>query len=73
MMTVPNWVVGPSYVVAMVLMCALRLRPEEKLMRDEFNGEYEAYASRTNRLIPGVWYVRPGTSVTDQSGDMGNS
>ena len=55
MVTVPNWVVGPSYVVAMLLMCALRLGPEEKLMRDEFNGEYEAYASRTKRLIPGVW------------------
>ena len=55
MMTVPNWVVGPSYVVAMLLMCALRLGPEEKLMRDEFNGEYEAYASRTERLIPSVW------------------
>ena len=55
MVTVPNWVVGPSYVVAMLLMCALRLGPEEKLMRDEFNGEYEAYASRTKKLIPGVW------------------
>ena len=55
MVTVPNWVVGPSYVGAMLLMCALRLGPEEKLMRDEFNGEYEAYASRTKKLIPGVW------------------
>jgi protein-S-isoprenylcysteine O-methyltransferase Ste14 len=55
MVTVPNWVVGPSYVVAMLLMCALRLGPEEKLMRDAFNGEYEAYASRTKRLIPGLW------------------
>jgi protein-S-isoprenylcysteine O-methyltransferase Ste14 len=54
MVTVPNWVVGPSY-VAMLLMCALRVGPEEKLMRDEFNGEYEVYASRTKRLIPGVW------------------
>ena len=55
MVAVPNWVVGPSYVVAMLLMCAFRLGPEEKLMRDEFNGEYEAYAYRTKRLIPGVW------------------
>lgn len=55
MVAVPNWIVGPSYLVAMLLMCAFRLGPEEKLMRDEFNGEYEAYASRTMRLIPGVW------------------
>ena len=54
-MVVPNWVAGPSYAVAMALVCALRLRPEEELMRDQFKGEYEAYASRTKRLIPGVW------------------
>jgi protein-S-isoprenylcysteine O-methyltransferase Ste14 len=55
MVTVPNLLVGPSYLVAIVLMCALRLGPEEKLMKDEFTGEYEAYVSRTKRLIPGVW------------------
>ena len=54
-MVVPNWVAGPFYVVAMALVCALRLRPEEELMRDQFHGEYEAYASRTQRLIPGIW------------------
>ena len=52
---VPNWVAGPFYVVAMALVCALRLTPEEELMRDQFHGEYEAYASRTQRLMPGVW------------------
>ena len=52
---VPNWVAGPFYIVAMVLVCALRLSPEEELMRDQFKGEYEAYAARTERLIPGVW------------------
>jgi protein-S-isoprenylcysteine O-methyltransferase Ste14 len=52
---IPNWVAGPSYAVAMVLVFALRLKPEEKLMRDRFKGEYEAYAARTKRLIPGVW------------------
>ena len=52
---IPNWVAGPSYAVAMVLVFALRLKPEEKLMRDRFKGEYEAYVARTKRLIPGVW------------------
>jgi protein-S-isoprenylcysteine O-methyltransferase Ste14 len=52
---IPNWVAGPSYGMAMVLVFALRLNPEEKLMRDRFKSEYEAYASRTKRLIPGVW------------------
>jgi protein-S-isoprenylcysteine O-methyltransferase Ste14 len=54
-LVVPNWVAGPSYPAAMVLVFALRLRPEEELMRDQFKDEYEAYASRTKRLIPGVW------------------
>jgi protein-S-isoprenylcysteine O-methyltransferase Ste14 len=54
-MVVPNWIAGPSYAVAMVLVFALRLRPEEELMREQFNGEYDAYASRTKRLVPGVW------------------
>jgi protein-S-isoprenylcysteine O-methyltransferase Ste14 len=52
---IPNWVAGPSYAMAMVLVFALRLKPEEKLMRDRFKGEYEAYVFKTKRLIPGVW------------------
>jgi protein-S-isoprenylcysteine O-methyltransferase Ste14 len=52
---IPNWLAGPAYAVAMMLLCALRLGPEEALMREHFKGEYDAYASRTNRLIPGVW------------------
>jgi protein-S-isoprenylcysteine O-methyltransferase Ste14 len=52
---VPNWVAGPSYAVAMVLLIPLRLGPEEALMREHFRREYDAYESRTKRLIPGVW------------------
>jgi protein-S-isoprenylcysteine O-methyltransferase Ste14 len=52
---VPNWIAGPSYAVVMALLFALRLGPEERLMRDQFTGEYDAYAARTKRLIPGVW------------------
>ena len=52
---IPNWIAGPAYAVAMVLLCAFRLGPEEALMREHFKGAYDAYASRTKRLIPGVW------------------
>ena len=52
---VPNWIAGSSYAVAMLLLVPLRLGPEEKLMRDRFKGEYDAYVARTKRLIPGVW------------------
>lgn len=54
-LVLPNWVAGPSYGVAMVLLIALRLRPEERMMVEEFGKEYEAYATTTKCLIPGVW------------------
>jgi protein-S-isoprenylcysteine O-methyltransferase Ste14 len=54
-LVLPNWIVGPSYGVAMVLLVAFRLGPEERLMLEEFGDDYEAYRRRTNRLVPGVW------------------
>lgn len=54
-LVIPNWIAAPSYGAAMALVFLLRLEPEERLMWDRFDGEYEAYASRTKRLIPGVW------------------
>jgi protein-S-isoprenylcysteine O-methyltransferase Ste14 len=52
---IPNWLVAPFYLFAMALVSACRFRPEEQLMKDRFPGEYDAYAARTNRLIPGIW------------------
>ena len=52
---VPNWIAGPSYLATFVPLLALRLRPEERMMREEFGAEYETYAARTNRLLPGIW------------------
>jgi protein-S-isoprenylcysteine O-methyltransferase Ste14 len=54
-LVLPNWIAGPSYLVAMAVLCALRLGPEERMMLDEFGPDYEAYRARTRRLIPGVW------------------
>lgn len=54
-LVLPNYVAGPSYGVAMVLLLALRLGPEERMMLAEFGEEYEAYRRRTKRLVPGVW------------------
>jgi protein-S-isoprenylcysteine O-methyltransferase Ste14 len=52
---IPNWVAGPSNLIAFTILFALRVRAEEKMMADEFGGEYAAYAARTKRLVPGVW------------------
>ncbi|MFL5241190.1 MAG: protein-S-isoprenylcysteine O-methyltransferase [Gemmataceae bacterium] len=54
-LVLPNWLAGPSYGVAMVLLIALRLRPEERMMVEQFGKDYEAYAATTKCLIPGVW------------------
>ncbi len=54
-LVLPNCLAGPSYGVAMVLLFALRMGPEEHMMLEEFGKDYEAYMATTKRLIPGVW------------------
>ena len=54
-LALPNWLAGPAYLVAMLLLVSLRFGPEERMMREEFGKDYEAYAATTKRLIPGVW------------------
>ena len=54
-LVLPNWLAGPSYGVAMILLFALRVGPEERLMLEEFGKDYEAYMATTKRVIPGVW------------------
>jgi len=54
-LVLPNWLVGPSYGVAMVLLIAFRVGPEERMMLEEFGKDYEAYMATTKRLVPGVW------------------
>ena len=54
-LVLPNWLAGPSYSVAMVLLFAFRVRPEERMMLEEFGANYEAYMATTKRLIPGIW------------------
>jgi protein-S-isoprenylcysteine O-methyltransferase Ste14 len=54
-LALPNYVAGPSYGVAMVLLVALRLGPEERMMLEEFGERYSEYTARTKRLVPGVW------------------
>lgn len=51
----PNWLAGPSWLVAFTLMFALRLGAEERMMEDRFGEAYREYRTRSKRLIPGVW------------------
>lgn len=51
----PNWVAGPSYGDAFILLFAFRVGPEERMMLEEFGKDYEAYMARTKCLVSGVW------------------
>jgi protein-S-isoprenylcysteine O-methyltransferase Ste14 len=52
---IPNWVVGPSDLLVMAVLVALRSGREEEMMREEFGNDYVAYSAETKRLIPGIW------------------
>ena len=51
----PNWVAGPSYLVAFGILFALRIGAEERMMLEAFGDEYAAYMTRTKLLVPGIW------------------
>lgn len=50
-----NWLAAPACLIGAATLFALRLRAEEHMMRDRFGAAYVRYASRTARLIPGLW------------------
>ena len=52
---IPNWVAGPSNLLAFMILLALRVHAEERMLVKEFGDEYAVYSARTKRLIPGVW------------------
>ncbi len=54
-LVIPNWVAGPSNLIAFAILLALRLRAEERMMIEEFGDEYAEYSARTKCLIPGLW------------------
>ena len=54
-LVIPNWVAGPSNLIAFLVLFMLRVRAEERMMGEGFGADYAAYSARTKRLIPGVW------------------
>ena len=54
-LVLPNWVVGPSYLVAFGILFALRIGAEERMMLETFGEEYAGYMTRTKLLVPGIW------------------
>jgi protein-S-isoprenylcysteine O-methyltransferase Ste14 len=54
-LVIPNWFVGPSDAIVMVVLVALRIGREEQMMREEFGQDYVTYSAKSKRLIPGIW------------------
>ena len=54
-LVVPNWLAGPSYIVAMAVLFPVRVGAEERMMLEQFGDEYAAYITKTKRLVPRVW------------------
>ena len=52
LLLLPNWIAGPSFLVAWTLLYALRVRKEERMMRERFGALYVEYMARTKRLVP---------------------
>src|SRR4029077_20763685 len=44
-LVIPNWVAGPSNLIAFAIIFALRVRAEERMMVEEFGDEYAAYSA----------------------------
>ena len=53
---VPNWLAGPSYLIAIAILFAFRVGAEEQMMLETFGAEDQrVYMSKTKRLVRGVW------------------
>lgn len=48
-----NWIAGFSFIVVMVPHYLLRVGNEEKMLIEQFGGEYEDYIRKTGRIFPG--------------------
>jgi protein-S-isoprenylcysteine O-methyltransferase Ste14 len=47
--------VGLLLTASLIVPLVARIRAEERLLREHFGGEYDAYFARTWRLVPGIY------------------
>lgn len=49
---IPNWIAGFAGLASVALLYFSRVSKEEAMMRQQFGPDYDAYCTRTGRLIP---------------------
>lgn len=54
-MLLQNWIAGPSFFVASILLYIRRVPSEEKMMIKGFGKEYEDYMENTKRYVPFIY------------------
>lgn len=47
--------VGVLLVITLLVPLVARIHAEERLLREHFGAEYDAYSKRTWRLVPGIY------------------
>ena len=50
-----NWLAGWTFLVVFVPLYFIRVPKEEKMMLEQFDGQYRRYISRTGGIIPRFW------------------
>jgi protein-S-isoprenylcysteine O-methyltransferase Ste14 len=50
-----NWLIGIVYLAPLLVMYAMRVSTEEKMMIDRFGEPYREYMKHTGRLFPRLW------------------
>ncbi|HKE58980.1 MAG TPA: isoprenylcysteine carboxylmethyltransferase family protein [Pyrinomonadaceae bacterium] len=50
-----SWFVIPLAAILFIAGTTIRIRHEEKLLRESFGSEFDAYAARVSALIPGIY------------------
>ena len=51
----PNFIAGPAGLIGFGILFFFRVGREEQMMREAFGADYDAYARRTKRVIPGIY------------------
>jgi protein-S-isoprenylcysteine O-methyltransferase Ste14 len=52
MLLLPNWIAGPSAVVAFAIMYFARIAREERMLCEHFGDAYRDYMRRSGRVVP---------------------
>lgn len=54
LLLLPNWIAGPSALLAVALLYVVRRPNEDAMMLEQFGDEYHSYMSATGGVFPRI-------------------